>query len=119
MSETDNTGIERDGKGRFQIGHRAAGLSRPIGERSKLGTAFLEDLAETWHTRGASALHRCAIEDPSQFCRIIAGLLPRHVDVAIEHQVDALSILQNFRAACAALQADAPPPLKVVNARRP
>lgn len=114
MSETNDIS-ERDRGGRFQTGHKAAGPGRPVGARSRLGTAFLEDLAETWHTHGASALRRCAVEDPSQFCRIVAGLLPRHVDLAIEHSVDVVGILQTFRQAVSTLQSDRPtPPLKVV-----
>lgn len=104
---------ERDRGGRFQTGHKAAGPGRPVGARSRLGTAFLEDLAESWHIHGASALRRCAVEDPSQFCRIVAGLLPKQLDLAIEHSVDVVGILQTFRQAVSALQADQPPPLKV------
>jgi hypothetical protein len=80
-----------------------------------LSTQFLADLRDTWETHGAEALRRCATEEPGQFCRIVAGLLPR--DLNINLGVDAGSFAATFRAAVSAL-GNEPPPVKVINGRR-
>jgi hypothetical protein len=76
MSETN---ANRDRKGRFITGNSGGG--RPRGARSKLGEAFLEDLRNCWEERGAEALRRCAEEEPAQFCKIVASLMPRDLDL--------------------------------------
>jgi hypothetical protein len=70
-----------DRGGRFVNGG-IPGPGRPKGARSKLGEAFLEDLRDAWLEHGASALARCAKEEPSQFCKIIASLMPRDVNLS-------------------------------------
>ncbi|MCK1480474.1 hypothetical protein IVB27_38520 [Bradyrhizobium sp. 197] len=109
---------QRDGKGRFQTGHKAAGPGRPVGARSKLGQAFLEDLRDIWQEHGVTALRRAALEDPSRFIATVASLLPKQLDVAVEHGIDPQAVLTSFRTAVASLQADAPPPLKVIDGKR-
>jgi len=79
MSET--TIVERDKRnGRFIAGNSGNGGRRP-GARSRLGEAFLEDLRNSWNEVGAVALRRCADEDPAAFCKIVASLLPKTVDI--------------------------------------
>src|SRR5215470_14146362 len=73
---------ERDARGQFKVGHTGMG-GRPRGARSKLTTQFLDDLQTTWELYGKSALERCAIEEPAQFARIVAGLLPREAHVNV------------------------------------
>ena len=92
MSET--TVIERDAKnGRFKTGNIGGG--RKPGARNKLGEAFLEDLRDSWLECGATALKRCAEEDPAAYCRIIANLLPR--DVNLNVAVDVSEFANTFR----------------------
>src|SRR3954468_15704545 len=118
MGDVENT-IDRDGKGRFQTGHKAAGPGRPLGSRARLGSAFISDLHDVWEEYGAQALRRCAIEEPAQFCRVVASLLPKQLDVEVSHGIDPQAILGTFRAAVAALQSDQPPPpAKVIDAKR-
>ena len=103
MSETeiiDNIDTERDRGGRFVIGGKP-GPGRPRGARSKFGEAFLEDLLATWNEHGIEALKRCATEDPSQFVRVCASLMPR--DLNINTTITAHGVLENFRAAVQAL----------------
>jgi hypothetical protein len=97
---TDNatTDERRDRGGRFVIGGKP-GPGRPPGARSKLGEAFLEDLRDAWNLHGIEALRRCATEDPSQFCRIIANLLPRDIDINLTATADTASFAERFRAA--------------------
>ena len=100
MSDTEVT-TQREPTGRFVNGHKSISPGRPVGSRSKLGEAFLEDLRDAWIEYGATALARCAKEEPAQFCRIVAGLLPR--DLNINVAVDAGSFASTFRAAAAML----------------
>jgi len=109
MSET-LTQSDRDPKtGQFLVGHSGNGGRRP-GARSKLGEAFLEDLRDCWNERGASALARCAEEDPAAFCKIVASLLPKTVDINLE--IDASAFAEKFRSAQAMLGNAEPPRLR-------
>jgi hypothetical protein len=79
MSET-LTSSERDQKtGQFVQGYKGGG--RPKGSRNKLGEAFIEDLRNVWNERGIEALHRCVDDEPAQFLRVIASLMPKSVDL--------------------------------------
>lgn len=124
MGDTsDGNTSERDRGGRFVNGGKP-GPGRPVGARSRLGQAFLEDLADTWRVHGITALRRAAVEDPAGFVRVVAGLLPRQaqVDVDVTHGIDGMAVLTSFREAVALLQADAPQPpakAKVIDGRRP
>ena len=114
MSDT----TERDEKtGRFLPGNSGFG-GRPRGSRNKLGEAFLEDLRDAWEEHGAIALARCAQEEPGQFCRIVAGLLPK--DINLNVAVDAGDFAMKFRRAVELLGNEPPLPhrrVKVINGR--
>jgi hypothetical protein len=86
----------RDPKGRFLPGNTGNG-GRPRGARSKLGEAFLEDLRESWNEVGAIALKRAAEEDPVGYCKIIASLMPR--DLNLNVAVDPTAFVETFRTA--------------------
>ena len=81
--------------------------------RNKLGEAFIEDLRDAWLAYGANALARCATEEPSQFCKIVASLLPK--DFNNNLGVDAETFVQTFRAARQLLGNDDPP--RLINGR--
>ena len=95
MSEMQ-TQTDRDERGRYKTGNIGGG--RPKGARSKLGEAFLEDLRDAWNERGATALARCAEEEPGTFCKIIASLLPKTIDLNMS--IDAVAFADKFRMAC-------------------
>jgi hypothetical protein len=89
--------IERDQKsGRFLPGNSGLG-GRPKGSRNKLGEAFLEDLRDSWIEQGPRALARCAEDDPAGYCRIVASLMPRDVDINVTGSVDVGDFAQRFR----------------------
>jgi len=124
MSETtpqiEQRAAERDQGGRFVIGGKP-GPGRPVGSRSRLGEQFLLDLRDAWSQHGPTALARCAEEEPGQFCRIVASLLPKTIDVNATVGVNAQSVLETFRTAVAALGNEPPsrlPSLKVLDADR-
>jgi hypothetical protein len=97
---------DRDPKGRFQTGNIGGG--RKPGSRNRLGEQFIADLADAWQKHGAAALEACAIEEPSQFCRIIASLLPKQAELSVDIDImhDVTSKLEAFRTLSAMLGAD-------------
>jgi hypothetical protein len=106
---TDVTTIERDTKsGRFIAGNSGNGGRKP-GARNKLGEAFLEDLRDSWNESGAVALRRCADEDPAAYCRIVASLLPR--DLNLNLTLDATAFADRWRQASELLGHEVAPPM--------
>jgi hypothetical protein len=98
MSDVEIAG--RDAKnGQFIKGYKGGG--RPAGARSKLGEQFVADLRDCWEKHGIQALERCALEEPSQFVRVIAGLMPRDLNLNIA--LDPTAFIETFRTACSLL----------------
>ena len=48
---------------------------------------------------GPEALRRCAAEEPAQFCKIVANLLPKEIDSTLKVDVDLFQSCQNFHEA--------------------
>jgi hypothetical protein len=71
----------------FQAGH----TGRPTGTRNKLQADFLRDLAEAWARDGADALRVMIAEQPSDFVRVCASLMPREVSLDIGGPLTELS----------------------------
>src|SRR5690242_3754569 len=102
MSDTSEI-IERDTTtGRFVTGN-VGGPGRKLGSRNKLGEAFIEDLRAAWNEHGATALARCAVEEPARFVRIVASLMPRDISLNVTTEVDMADFASKFRAAVALL----------------
>jgi hypothetical protein len=57
---------------------------RPKGARNRLHSNFLYALAEDFEKHGADAIKICRIEEPARYVQIVAGLMPRELE--IEHQ---------------------------------
>ena len=63
----------------FQPGNPGGG--RPKGSRNKLGEAFTDALYEDFQQHGVEAIQKVRAEDPSAYVRVIAGLLPKKVEI--------------------------------------
>jgi hypothetical protein len=85
------------------------GPGRKVGSRNRLTTAFLDDLHATWQAHGRAALEACALVEPAQFCRIVAGLLPREAHLDMNLFADAESFRQAFDMALDAIGTEQAP----------
>lgn len=122
---TSSSSADKDVKtGRFLSGNNGGG--RPRGSRNLLTTEFLDDLRTAWAKHGSGALERCAIEDPTQFCRIVASLLPRQAELDVSLGIDVAGFAAKFRHAVSMLDGADPNnarrighrPMKVIDHER-
>jgi hypothetical protein len=81
---------------------------RPKGAKSKLSETFLSDLRDAWEQHGATALRRCAEEEPATLIKVIASLLPKDINLSVG--LDAASFADKFHAAAELLGHDVSPP---------
>jgi hypothetical protein len=59
----------------FRPGHSG----RPKGTKNKLCRAMLDDLMAEWLEGGAAAIKIMRIEEPAQYCKMMASILPREL----------------------------------------
>ena len=73
----------RDTSRDFKPGQSGNPAGRPVGSRNRLQGAFLRDLAEAWEQHGRAALAIMVKEEPGQFVRVCAGLMPKEVSLDV------------------------------------
>jgi hypothetical protein len=61
---------------------------RPKGSRNKLAEAFVADCHQAWIEHGPEAIQRVLEEDPATFLKIVAGLLPKDVNLKVSNLDD-------------------------------
>jgi hypothetical protein len=81
MSDQTHNGRNPE-NGQFKLGHIGQG-GRPKGARNRLSEKFLTDLEAEWEASGPDVLKRVAKDDPVDFMRVVAGLLPSRVDASL------------------------------------
>jgi len=64
----------------FQKGMPKIG-GRVRGSRNKISEAFLKDLAAEWEVSGPAALKVMAKEEPGNFVKVVAALLPKEFTI--------------------------------------
>jgi hypothetical protein len=98
QAQADN----KDGRdlrsGQFVMGYNG-GPGRPKGSRNRLGEAFISDLHESWLKHGRDVIERVVRDDPSQFLKTCAGLMPREIDQTLSIDADLFRECRNFAAA--------------------
>ena len=67
---------------RFVTGGKP-GPGRPKGSKNKLQEDFLRDVLEAWEARGPAAISGMINEKPSEFVKMVAGLMPKDVHLNI------------------------------------
>lgn len=85
MSEKPKT--DRNDKGQFLTGLKRPGPGRPLGSRNKLTEDFLRVLAEDFAKHGTDAVVKARQEKPTEYVKVIAGLMPKNVQIKHESDV--------------------------------
>ena len=75
---------------KFEAGNTFSS-GRPKGVRNRLSGAFLRDLLAEWTSSGQSALRIMVRESPTEFCRLVAGILPKELEVSTHNAISELS----------------------------
>ena len=65
----------------FERGRPKTG-GRIKGSRNKISEAFLKDLAAEWEASGPAALKVMAKEEPGNFVKVVAALLPKEFEIS-------------------------------------
>jgi hypothetical protein len=66
--------------GRFLPGHKSIG-GRKRGSRNLLSERFLADLHAQWMKSGKAVLEAVAQKEPATFLKVVAGVMPRLIDI--------------------------------------
>jgi hypothetical protein len=109
MTKTEITGEKQRPAHLFAPGTSGNPAGRPKGARSKFSELFISDLSTVWETHGVAALEKCAVDEPGQFLRVCAMLMPRDLNLNIGG-IDPASFADRFRHAAELLGHDIDPP---------
>src|SRR5262245_12944831 len=105
MPKTESTGAKQH---LFKPGVSGNSLERPKGSRNKLGEAFVAALAEDFEQHGAEAIAECRTKFPGKYLSVVAQILPKEIDVAIEadirHEHHVLQFVSDYRSLKAAAE---------------
>jgi len=72
---------------RFKPGQSGNPAGKPKGTKHKLAEDFLKDVYADWQEGGIEALKAARETMPAQYCKMVAGLLPKDVNVTADHTV--------------------------------
>lgn len=102
---TDEQPILRNEAGQFLKGSKGLG-GRKLGARAKLGEAFVQALQEDFAEHGVAAIEAVRTDKPDQYLKVIAGLLPRDVNLTLNTADDLTDdeIIERIRALDATIQ---------------
>lgn len=82
-SDKDNLPAQKDERGRFLPGNSLGG--RPKGSRQKLATQYTDDVYALWQEGGKEVLRKLMRDKPAVFARLVSELVPRNVNIDVEH----------------------------------
>jgi len=67
------------------------GAGRPPGSRQAISNMLLSQLQELWDTRGEEVLRRVADEDPAKLLQIVAGIMPKQLEMTVKEVTDGIT----------------------------
>lgn len=91
MNQGDNTPHKQLEPFKWQKGVSANPAGRPKGSRNKLAEKFLADVLNEWQSHGAVAVSDMREKNPGDFVKMIAGLLPKDVNLNLTDNFSELS----------------------------
>jgi hypothetical protein len=88
---TDDTQGKQSNLIPWQKGQSGNPAGRPKGSRVKLSEQFLSDVLVEWESHGAVAISDMREKNPGDFCKMVASLLPRDVNLNLTNDLSELS----------------------------
>ncbi|MCP4308747.1 MAG: hypothetical protein GY788_28505 [bacterium] len=67
--------------GKFLPGNNGNPTGRPRGSKNKISENFLRELSADFEVHGKQAIQDCRTLDPVAYVRVVAGLLPKDVNL--------------------------------------
>ena len=86
--------------GQFVMGHSGYG-GRPKGSRNKLGEQFIADVYRKWKRHGADVLDRVIRDEPAQFLKTVAALMPKELHAELDMNISVIAEARSFNEAYA------------------
>lgn len=83
---TESTG-EIQKTGRFQPGQSGNPAGRPKGSRNKLSEAVICDILQDWEMHGMKAIEETRKNNPAQYLRVVAALIPKEFEATANYNV--------------------------------
>jgi hypothetical protein len=85
MSASEDTQAEQSNLIPWKPGQSGNPAGRPKGARNKLAESFLADVLSEWETHGATAISDMREKNPADFCKMVASLLPKDVNLNVNN----------------------------------
>jgi hypothetical protein len=85
MSSNSRNNGTKTGPGHPPVAHRfqPGNPGRPRGSKNRLGEDFIRALAEDFAKHGPAVIEKVRIDKPSDYLKIISGLLPKDVNLNV------------------------------------